>query len=238
MKWTVIDSEEQSAEEHMLNDANLLQGLVDGQAPVLRFYSWSSPSITYGHFLNPNQYFSGEVLEKEGIQVAKRPTGGGIIFHFNDFPFSLIVPATHPAYTTNTLKNYFWVNQKVSLAIQQFLKGKMLPELLENDINVYAQGSERFCMAKPTIYDVMLEGRKIYGGAQRRTRKGFLHQGTISLASLPESLLNKLLFNHPTIQAAMLSSGGSLLGSKPTSKELAETRHQLKCLLASSFASF
>lgn len=36
------------------------------------------------------------------------------------------------------------------------------------------------CFAGPTLHDVMkADGRKICGGAQRRTRNGVLHQGSI-----------------------------------------------------------
>ena len=43
------------------------------------------------------------------------------------------------------------------------------------------------CFANPVRDDVMLLGRKIAGAAQRRTRGGFLHQGSIQLPGLDES---------------------------------------------------
>ncbi len=43
------------------------------------------------------------------------------------------------------------------------------------------------CFANPVRDDVMLLGRKIAGAAQRRTRGGFLHQGSIQLPGLHES---------------------------------------------------
>jgi lipoate-protein ligase A len=44
-------------------------------------------------------------------------------------------------------------------------------------------------MARPTKYDVMLQGRKIAGAAQRKTKAGFLHQGTIALLCPDPELL-------------------------------------------------
>jgi lipoate-protein ligase A len=38
-----------------------------------------------------------------------------------------------------------------------------------------------FCFQKPTIYDVMLNGIKIGGGAQRRARGTLLHQGSLRI---------------------------------------------------------
>ena len=35
------------------------------------------------------------------------------------------------------------------------------------------------CFVEPAKYDVILEGQKIAGAGQRRTRSGLLHQGTL-----------------------------------------------------------
>jgi lipoate-protein ligase A len=236
-KWTIIDTGKASAEMQMAYDASVLTDLTDHQKPILRFYEWTVPSITYGHFLDPFKYLNQEALIKHSMQLAKRPTGGGIIFHVFDFPFSVIIPSSHPGYTTNTLSNYRMVNQRVSQAIKCFLNEKIDPELLENDIGPFTTECESFCMAKPTIYDVMIDGRKVYGGAQRRTKKGFLHQGTISLTVPSSELLNEVLSSHPALLDAMSLSSGSLLGPNPTLPELKAARTQLKALLKHALCS-
>ena len=38
---------------------------------------------------------------------------------------------------------------------------------------------ESLCFARPTGYDILVEGAKVAGGAQRATRDGLLHQGSI-----------------------------------------------------------
>ena len=40
-------------------------------------------------------------------------------------------------------------------------------------------------MAKPTPFDLVIEGKKVGGAAQRRTRKGLLHQGSLSVCPPP-----------------------------------------------------
>ena len=56
-------------------------------------------------------------------------------------------------------------------------------------------------MAKPTQYDLMVEGKKVGGAAQRRTKNGFLHQATIALALPPISLLQAVVKNSAVIEA-------------------------------------
>jgi lipoate-protein ligase A len=43
--------------------------------------------------------------------------------------------------------------------------------------------SRHLCFANPVLADVMIDSRKIAGAAQRRTRAGLLHQGSIQLAT-------------------------------------------------------
>jgi lipoate-protein ligase A len=61
-------------------------------------------------------------------------------------------------------------------------------------------------MAKPTKYDVMWEGKKVGGGAQRRTKYGFLHQGTISLGRPDEEFLSGILLDKELLSSFIQNS--------------------------------
>jgi len=45
--------------------------------------------------------------------------------------------------------------------------------------NAQLGGTPDACFANPVRADVLIDGRKIAGAAQRRTRQGLLHQGSI-----------------------------------------------------------
>lgn len=228
-KWTIIDSGASDAQGNMEIDAKLLQELDPSSiSPVLHFYDWISPSATYGHFINPSDHLSEFVFTHGYLQLAKRPTGGGLIFHTNDLAFSVLVPAAHDAYSVNILENYAFVNRLVIEVIEEFV-GRPVPlNLLLNEPGAKDHHSGNFCMAKPTKYDVMLDGRKVGGGAQRRTRAGFLHQGTISLSVPDRDFLGKILLPHTCVHKAMLENTCSLLSGIPSPKELCEARQSLR----------
>ncbi|MFQ5729989.1 MAG: hypothetical protein ACE5GN_06480, partial [Waddliaceae bacterium] len=182
MKWQILDTGFASAQKNMALDYELLRGLSSTQQPILHLYEWDEDAATYGHFLDPYNFLNKDGVEKHNLQLARRPTGGGVVFHMTDFAYSILVPASHPGYTVNTLENYGFIHRIITKVVQRFLASKNSPELLPEEPQNVDDHSCHFCMARPTKYDVMWEGRKVGGGAQRRTRHGYLHQGTISIA--------------------------------------------------------
>jgi lipoate-protein ligase A len=225
--WTILDTGIASAKKNMEIDAKLLEELDPfSNNPTLHLYDWITPSATYGHFIDPATLISEEMLGDSSFEFAKRPTGGGLIFHTTDWAFSVLVPASHPAYSVNILDNYAFVNNLVMQVISRFLGNQVHLSLLPSESASIGCHSQHFCMAKPTKYDVMLEGKKVGGGAQRRTKSGFLHQGSISLVPPDEAFLEKALLPHTHVREAMLKNTYALL-PQASSQELRNARKLL-----------
>lgn len=230
MKLQVIDTGKASASKNMEIDQKLLDTLVSSPDPILHLYDWEADSATYGYFIDPFAFLNAQTVKRHPLQLAKRPTGGGIVFHLSDFAFSLLVPSTHWAFSVNTLDNYAFVNRIVADSVQQFLGRSQSTELLQVENVPLDQPSRHFCMAKPTKYDVMLEGRKVGGGAQRRMKQGFLHQGTISLAMPSEKFLNEILRPGSSVLESMKKNTFALLGQTYTPQELKEAKESFRQL--------
>lgn len=224
-KWMVIDTGKSSAFENMAFDAELLQQLSLGQKePILHLYAWDAPSATYGHFIDPFRFIRKDAALNAGLQLARRPTGGGMIFHLTDFAFSIIIPADHIGYSVNVLENYAFVNHLIIEVIKKFTNGQASPHLLLEECQGNDTACKHFCMAKPTKYDVMLEGRKVGGGAQRRTKKGFLHQGSISIALPPIDYLENILLPQPELIESMKAVSYALIPGQVTQEQLEDAR--------------
>ncbi|NGX59946.1 MAG: Octanoyltransferase LipM [Chlamydiae bacterium] len=189
--WNILDTGTQPAENNMLLDAELLENLDQHTLPILHLYNWQGDSATYGCFVNPSDYLNLEEAKRRELNLAKRPTGGGIVFHIWDLAFSVLIPSNHSYFSERTLDNYAFVNNAVLAAVSSFLSER--PELIPCNAKGLDPSCARFCMAQPTKYDVVLHGKKIAGAAQRKTKKGFLHQGTIALKMPPEEYLRAIL---------------------------------------------
>lgn len=233
MNWNILDTGAASAIKNMEIDIELLKEAQP--SPVLHLYDWERPSATYGYFIEPEKYLRPQAFEK--MQLAQRPTGGGIIFHVYDFAFSIIIPSIHPAYSVNTLENYAYVNSIVIKTIEKFF-GKMVePKLLPQEPVAKDIPSRHFCMAKPTKYDVMIDGKKVGGAAQRRTKTAFLHQGTISLAIPDENFLNEILLPETYVHESMMKNTYALLPSPYTQNRFQEVRQEIRTHLISCINS-
>lgn len=231
MNWQLLQSPPMTAQENMEEDARLLAACQNpSQQPILRFYHWKNPSATYGYFVDPAKFLDLEAVQRQGIDLARRPTGGGIIFHLWDLAFSVIIPSSNSAYSKNTLSNYAFVNERVLNAIAAFVGQKEPLALLQEETPSLDTSCCRFCMAKPTKYDVMWEGKKLGGAAQRQTAYGFLHQGSISLSIPDKSLLASLLLAHARVLEGMDRYGMALVNkshSETSKEEAARLRNHL-----------
>lgn len=222
-----------SAEQNMESDAKLLESLES--RPILHLYEWAAPSATYGYFIDPGKYLNLAGVEKHHLSLARRPTGGGIVFHIRDLAFSFLMPSNHPFFSLNTLENYRFVNEIVLDTMREYFSLKDPVELIGDSDPSASVDCQNFCMAKPTVYDVVYKGAKIAGAAQRRRRQGYLHQGTISLALPEAALLNDVLLSKSEVLDAMLKITFAPLGKDCCLKQLKETRSEIEALLTRKF---
>lgn len=238
-KWRIVDTGVGSAQGNMDIDKKLLEEIAASRHPLLHFYEWEGRCATHGYFAKPTELLNMEAAQRWNLQLGRRPTGGGVIFHLCDFAFSIVIPSTHPRFSLNTLENYAFINHLVIQAIESFSGERLAPVLYNGQGMDQCLCVEHFCMAKPTQYDVMIGGRKVGGAAQRRTKEGFLHQGSISLAMPPRDMLEEVLFPESKALDGMRDFTYTLLEGDPSPKELQEARHELRrCLASSAYQNF
>jgi lipoate-protein ligase A len=137
----------------------------------------------------------------------------------------------HPKFSLNTLDNYAFINQHVAQIVTHFTFQQKQPELLVKESSCLSEACHGFCMAKPTQYDLMREGKKVGGAAQRRTKQGLLHHASLSLTLPSENLLREIVKHHTQVLPAMQENSAYLLSPQATQSELQEARQAIKQLL-------
>jgi len=210
----ILDTKKQLAQNNMQIDIDLLDNLKD--EPVLHFYDWEKDSITYGYFINIEKFIDIEKAKKKDLHLAKRPTGGGIVFHIWDIAFSFLMPKSHEYFYLDPLKNYKFVNFLILKALKNFLVNEENDENKKLKTNPFSlsekehfneiKSFDNFCMAKPTKYDVIYNGKKIVGASQRRKKMGYLHQASICLIEPDLEYLKDVLIEKEIANAIFKSS--------------------------------
>lgn len=172
------DLEQNSAALNMAVDEALF---VTASVPILRFYQWRRPSISFGYF---GRY--AEVAAEAGDrEIVRRWTGGGTVPHGNDLTYSVVIPSNHPFFQQSSIEIY----QAVHDAIRQVLETNAVEAVLARDA---APKISEDCFANAVRADVLSGGRKIAGAAHRRSRAGLLHQGSIQRNDLPDRFRSDL----------------------------------------------
>ncbi|MCX6994598.1 MAG: hypothetical protein NTY13_02000 [Chlamydiae bacterium] len=208
------------SQDIMEKDARLI-GSAD---TLLHLYTWPQPTLSYGCLVKPEDFL---YMEKLGdLSLAKRPTGGGLIFHLSDLAFSFLMPYSSPYFSLNTEDNYLFVNGIVANAL-----GRYIPSY--SFFKEETSSLSRFCMAKATKYDILVEGGKLVGAAQRRTKTGLLHQGSISLCPPPRELLERSL--REPLYTEMQKTSRYLFSNILSPKELLEKRFEIEQELHRAF---
>jgi lipoate-protein ligase A len=165
-----------SAAMHMGIDEALLE---TAAVPALRFYRWQRPSISFGYFGK----FADVADEQQRREIVRRWTGGGIVYHGDDLTYSLVLPAE----VAGRFRSSRVIYSQVHSAIQQALCGVREVTLA----TAAAPKISDACFANAVEADVLLSGKKIAGAAQRRTRSGLLHQGSIQSDQLPADFADR-----------------------------------------------
>jgi len=183
--WLWLDTGDNAAAMNMAIDEALLQNAVRCSRPLLRVYGWSRPSISIGYFqAYPSDY-------EDDYDIVRRPTGGGLVWHGKDLTFTVIAPPNHELCAHRVCDSYRTIHSLIAFA----LNGAGVRCILADDPAAETHGA---CFERPVAHDIMIGGKKITGGAQRRTKFGLVHQGSLLLPpSLrrPIAELKRALYN-------------------------------------------
>jgi lipoate-protein ligase A len=153
---------------NMALDEALLEAMPWLATPVLRFYSWTERAASFGYF----QKLADVERMTSLWPLVRRPTGGGIVPHDRDWTYSVVFPVGHGWYALKAIESY----QRIHEWIQQAFAKLNVPTVLAPQASKTGVGE---CFAGYEQFDLLWQGRKIAGAAQRRTRNGLLIQGSV-----------------------------------------------------------
>ncbi|MDR0389894.1 MAG: lipoate--protein ligase family protein [Spirochaetaceae bacterium] len=169
--FRLLDTGFRDAFYNMGLDQALLEAVSRGASlPCLRFYAWKPLAVSVGYFQGLDEEVNLSSCRERGVDVVRRLTGGGAVFHNAELTYSLVLPLKHPLAGRNIQKSYEILCSGIVRGLKNLgLEASFVPV---NDIE---------CM-----------GKKISGNAQTRKTGALLQHGTILLDTDPDLMFELL----------------------------------------------
>lgn len=176
IRWLPFSSAD--GPRNMAADEVMLESAKDGVASI-RVYTWEPPTVSLGYFQRQEERLRDPRLAR--YPWVRRPTGGGAIIHDGDLTYALALPASW----LGGLAPACW-HDRIHHVLAEILRRKEIPATVAQGPRPRPEELGYLCFAVPQPGDVLLDGVKIIGGAQRLRHGALMQHGSMQHARLRE----------------------------------------------------
>lgn len=175
LDWLLLRDGAASGAWNMALDAALLEAAADGLA-CLRLYAWDPPTLSFGRNEPATTRYDRAAIERRGIAVTRRPTGGRAVWHHHEVTYAVAAPEAE----FGCLRDAY---HEIHDMLAQALLRLGAAVALAGDRPVLGVGAGA-CFASSAGGEVTaLAGGKVVGSAQVRQNGALLQHGSILLSS-------------------------------------------------------
>lgn len=194
----IIRVDEPAAGQHNMEvDEALLRDAQNEGALVLRVYRWQKPTLSLGHFQNESEIPDDALWGH--IERVRRKTGGGAIVHDVELTYSLVIPHDRKPDSRAQIGTpvdapivdfgrkgpsdliYRSVHNELVVGLQRLGLPAKLAEECTCKTGEAGKGASFLCFERRSPVDIVVDGYKVVGSAQRRTQYGLLQHGSVLL---------------------------------------------------------
>ena len=156
-------------------------------SPTLRFYRWRPSAVSIGYAQNVGEEVNLKECKRLKMDVVRRYTGGGAIFHDDELTYSFISKTDGYQHFDDLLASY----KQVCWGIIKGLSELGISVKFREVRNKLSSREKVPCFMANSKHDLMVNEKKVLGNAQRRTKEVFLQQGSLPL-SYNFDLINRI----------------------------------------------
>ena len=206
MRWRLLITPPQPGALNMAIDEAIAEAVANRLVPpTLRCYRWEPPCLSVGYFQSVAETVDLERCQELGVDCVRRPTGGRAVLHDDELTYSLSAPEAHPLVSGDVTESYRKISQGVLAGLRELgIPAEAAPPRpVRSPLSTPASA---VCFYVPSDYELTVEGRKIVGSAQMRTRGVVLQHGSFLLSADPHKLYALLKLGSEEERAAQIES--------------------------------
>ena len=156
---------------NMAIDQTLLERAAAGER-WLRLYGWNPFCLSFGRNEPATRRYDADRIERLGLDVVRRPTGGRAVWHGCELTYTVACPVE----LATLRESYLEIHRMLRDALRSLgVPAELAPSRRAAGVGAGA------CFAQPAGGEIMVEGRKVIGSAQLRENGALLQHGSILL---------------------------------------------------------
>jgi lipoate-protein ligase A len=222
MIWRLLNTGVQSAAWNMAIDEALLLLCDEEPHVTLRFYGWARPTLSLGYFQSVSEVDLTE-CQRRGFDWVRRPTGGRAVLHDHELTYSMTAPIA--VLGASVAQSHEKISRALAVGLAQLgVQAKLAkgphPRPLSRSLPTgegCLQGRVRAaCFAAPASVELTVQGKKVIGSAQVRTKKSLLQHGSIPITIDFDALAAVLKIAQPDLLRKKAAGLAEFLCHEPT----------------------
>jgi len=191
--WRFLNTGSGNAFFNMAVDEAVLWAVHRGMAPpTFRVYRWEPPAISFGYAQRIEQEVDVAQCRAMGIQLVRRMTGGRAVLHWEELTYSIACPETHPILGNRISDTYRILSEGLVAGLRRIGVVAELERSQPRPIPPRGTGVTSPCFSSPARYEVVVEGRKLIGSAQRRMNEMVLQHGSLLIGPMHKQIVKVL----------------------------------------------
>ncbi len=176
--WRWIDGGFRDGATQIATDRAILQNASLVGLATMRVYGWYPHCISLG-YNQSEESIDIERCREDGVDVVRRPTGGRAVLHSDEVTYSVVIPKENDFFSGNLGEIY----KKISLGLCCGIQRLGVPAVLQKRRIDLAGHYKRLysinCFSAAARNEIVVDGKKLVGSAQRQVENGILQHGSI-----------------------------------------------------------
>ncbi len=213
MDWyLILEPDGRSGAHNMAIDESLLLEADRTGHAYLRLYRFSPPCLSFGRHEPARERYDRAAIERLGLDVVRRPTGGRAVWHEHELTYAVAAPI---AAFGSLRESYRSIHARLAGA----LRALDIAATLAPNRDGHAAFGPGGCFAAPVGGEVVVLGKKVVGSAQVRRGTAFLQHGSVLLGGSQE-VINAVSYQPSAVSSA--TSVAQVLGRRTSFAEVAQ----------------